>query len=236
MFDVTSNQVIKIHKGDDSSQFTLFVNQGTESEPIRYKFLPWLSIYNSPEDLEIEFDTDLFYKKVYKKDGLYDFEYNYLYDKKGERIGELGWYLNQELVELSDYGIVITDGKPAIFDHITIALCKEHASEVYIYILDLYSDLDQWIVKKTFSTNGEVFTEFADCRIGTLDDVRENINEDGDMVLTFDAEDTAYLRAGEYCYQIRAKLYDIVKDKYTINTITNRLPFYVVDGEDSVVW
>lgn len=89
MFDITTNQVIKIHKGDSSSKFSLFLNMGTAYEPIQYKFYPKLSVSTAPDDLDIDIDSEKFYAQI-KEDGFYDFEYNYLYDSKGQKIGIKG--------------------------------------------------------------------------------------------------------------------------------------------------
>jgi len=234
MFNTTSNQVLKIHKGDDSGFFSLFINKGTKQRPIQYKFYSELSVAKAPEDLKVQLNKQVFQSQIIN-DGFFDFEYNYLYDEKGRRIGDLGWYFNGNKVELSAYGISYI-GKQMVEDHIIIAQFKEHVSEVYLYILDINADLDDWIIKKTFFSAGEVMTEFARCDYGTLDEMEETVDRDHNIKLHLSAEDTAGLKAGEYNYQIRARLYIKEKDEYVVNTITNRLPLYVVDGEDSTVW
>ena len=106
MFEIAKNQVIKIHKGDDSGYFPLYINQGTRYDPKPFMVYPNVFIARASEHLEFSFDTKIFSKKE-KQDGFFDFEYNYLYDDLGKRIGNKGWYLNKQPVDLSDYGITL---------------------------------------------------------------------------------------------------------------------------------
>lgn len=235
MFEIAKNQIIKLHKGDDSGVFPLLLNQGTKLAPIPYKVYPAFSILESPKELVISTNADLFFQKE-NKDGFHDFEYNYLFNEQGTKIGPLGWYLNKEKINLEDYGIIIEEGFPQVKDHIVIAQFVSYTTEVYLYIVENYASLDEWLIKKTFISSGETITEFADERIPTIWKEAKTVDKYNNMLLSFTSEDTQCLDPGEYLYQIKAKLYDLNEDEYILNTVTNRLPFYLVDGEDSTLW
>ena len=141
MFEITKNQIIKIHKGDDSGYFPLYINQGTRYEPKPFIVYPGVFITRASEHLEFSFDDKIFSKKE-KQDGFFDFEYNYLYDDLGKRIGNRGWYLNKQPVKLSDYGIKLYN-EAEISDHIVIVQNKKNPTEVIFYILEPYADLDE---------------------------------------------------------------------------------------------
>lgn len=64
---------------------------------------------------------------------------------------------------------------------------------------------------------------------------RETVDEENRILLSIDSEDIQNLKAGEYCYQIKANIYDPQEDKYITQTVTPRLPFYVIDGEDAML-
>lgn len=56
---------------------------------------------------------------------------------------------------------------------------------------------------------------------------RENENEHGDVVVTFDSIDTVHLHPGKYFYEVKAVLLDSEK-KEIVNTIIPRKEFWIL--------
>lgn len=101
-------------------------------------------------------------------------------------------------------------------------------------------DFDNPVLKKTFKDNGEIVTEKSSGDVYTKKGC--TINENNDFVITLESEDTNDLDEGSYIYQIKALIID--KDvepeesedgeltyTYIINTVTNRLPIYIIDDD-----
>ena len=103
------------------------------------------------------------------------------------------------------------------------------------------NDFDNPILKKTFKDNGEIVTEksngYKSVKTGF-----DNINDNNDFIIRFEPEDTNDLNEDSYVYQIKALIID--KDvepveneegqftyTYIINTVTNRLPIYIIDDD-----
>lgn len=114
---------------------------------------------------------------------------------------------------------------------------KDDGCEVYFYILSVNGCYDNFILKKTFNTNGTITTEK-----GNSDEIEEYqvdsiINDNKDIVITLDSSDTIDLCPNEYIYVVRAKILtekinskNIVKNnEYTTIQITNRYYFYLLD-------
>ena len=112
--------------------------------------------------------------------------------------------------------------------------------EIYFYIYHL-RDYDNPILEKTFKDNGEIVT----VKKGGSSSIKsgiKNINEDNDFIIRLYPEDTNDLSEGQYIYQIKAKIIDkdveptINEDgtktySYVINTVTNRLPIYIIEDD-----
>ena len=101
-------------------------------------------------------------------------------------------------------------------------------------------DFDNPVLKKTFKDNGEIVTEKSSGDVYTKNGC--TVNENNDFVITLEPEDTTDLDEGSYIYQIRALIID--KDvepeedangeliyTYIINTVTNRLPIYIIEDD-----
>ena len=97
MFETTSKLDIKIHKGDNSGKFILYLNGGDRLRPIPYKFQKPIDIIEAKESWDISIDKDQFIAKTIE-DRQYDFEY-------GSLDSQIGWFLDRQLVKLADYGI-----------------------------------------------------------------------------------------------------------------------------------
>ena len=112
--------------------------------------------------------------------------------------------------------------------------------EVYFYIIPLHLDYEQFVLKKTFSCNGTITTQF---RTGELSVTTGNqiLNKNHDIVISLASDDTSNLCADEYNYMIRAKLKSSkINSKNIITTginefmtiqISNKYPFYLLDDD-----
>lgn len=83
--------------------------------------------------------------------------------------------------------------------------------EIYFYILQPNQRFEDAFFIKTFKC------------------VEGNINENGDMIISLDSNDTINFPEGRYLYLIRAKLYNDATGKFDIVTVTNKHEFYLID-------
>lgn len=52
-------------------------------------------------------------------------------------------------------------------------------------------------------------------------------NEEGDIIIYLDPQDTEYLLPGLYYYQIKVRLYDPYRSDYVVNTILPKTQFWI---------
>ena len=102
MFETTSKLDIKIHKGDNSGKFILYLNGGDRLHPIPYKFHNTVDILEAKSSWDININKEQFISKT-TVDRQYDFEY-------GTLNSQTGWFLDRQLVQLADYGITFLLG------------------------------------------------------------------------------------------------------------------------------
>ena len=89
--------------------------------------------------------------------------------------------------------------------------------EVYFYIMPINHNPNCPTKKLTFTSDEDLY---IDSSTGL---------PNGDMLIKITHEDTECMKEGEYRYQIKAKLLE--DGEYVINTVTNRLPFYLIDSD-----
>jgi len=148
--------------------------------------------------------------------------------------------------------------KGTVNEPIRYAFEEGQGCEVYFYIFD-YNDIEEhpWdkidsysynpdtstveepILVKVFTDDGIIKTIINGEEQEEISGI-ENINENGDMVIWLFNNDTKNIPQGSYIYQVKAKIInsDInpVEDSegnvvynYVYNTVTNRLPIYIID-------
>lgn len=131
--------------------------------------------------------------------------------------------------------------------------------EVYFYIFDYKNLQDHpWnkvdvngynpnlssssepILVKVFKDSGVIETELYGETISIIENA-PNINSNGDMMIWLRNEDTATIPQGSYIYQIKVKIIDydfepvidentgLTTYHYIYNTVTNKLPIYIID-------
>lgn len=77
------------------------------------------------------------------------------------------------------------------------------ADEIYLGVMEPNQLFENAIIRKKYTA--------------------EDKNKDGNIVVKFDSQDTAYLKPGKYYYQIKLKSEDVV------NTITPKQLFYIIE-------
>lgn len=89
---------------------------------------------------------------------------------------------------------------------------KNSNSEVYVGVMEPNQPFERAIIRKKYTKN--------------------DVNENGDIVIKFSSNDTVCLLPGKYYYQIKIKLYnnyDNNKEDYNINTIVPMTQFIIVE-------
>lgn len=237
MFKVDSNKVIRMTRGD-YVEFPLFINRGTLEEPFRYIFKPESFTINS--ELLISLDSDIFKEKVQISD-TYKFEY----------IDSI-WTLNSIDVDLTDYGITILSEEIPENSIIEIIYSLPDNNKIYFYIYHINSNNDP-VLYKEIKTDGTTFTRrhiIENNKLVVQEETitnEENVNSYGDIVIRLYNEDTKYIPEGEYRYQISGDLVstssiqiikndDEVEHRVIHNTLTNKLPIFILDDDVDRIW
>lgn len=213
MFTIDSNQTIRISKGDDSGDFSLFVNCGSEFEPVRHEFYYKIDCI-CPENVSANVNETVWENKV-TETGTYSFWFK-----------QNKWYLNEVEVSLADYGITVEDPSKLVNDTSIIILYHNFVEEIYFYIYEFNHESDDFLVQKIFTTEGKIITNsrFGPSRI---EKNQKLINEDRDLLLRIDSQDTKCLDCDGYLYTVKAKLYDIENKKYFVNTLMKSARLYI---------
>ena len=102
---------------------------------------------------------------------------------------------------------------------------------LFFYIFIPNSINYEFVMKKTFGTDGSVTTEFSNDKSSTTK-VLNNIDDKGNITVTLTEEDTMKIFPGQYKYQIRVKVKDS-SGNLVLKTVTNRKDFYVIEDDYS---
>lgn len=102
-------------------------------------------------------------------------------------------------------------------DPVRYSFEKGDGCEVYFYIMKINQNPDCPLIKLTFTSDNDLYVD------------NYTQKPTGDMLIKIKHEDTCDIPEGEYRYQIKTKLKDL-EGNYVINTVTNRLPFYILDS------
>lgn len=219
MLKIDTNGVIKYSRGDDV-KFPLFLNQGTKTSPIRYSFSgPQLKIITFNNELKVTYDLTI-WENIIQDIGNYTFTYN-----------GTNWELNNEVVSLEDYGLYL-NGNPNIDDTIDVIYIKDDGCEVYFYLFQ--PDDDKPFFKKTFTPKNDLWKGKLDTEEPTGDIKITLLGTDEILYPREHIKTLSDLTPGKYYYKIQAKLLDrelltTGEISYVLNTVTNRLPIYIVD-------
>lgn len=103
---------------------------------------------------------------------------------------------------------------------------------LFFYIFLPNSVNYEFILKKTFQTDGDIVTEIVDEYEPQVTTGNTNINEFGNIIIRLTPEDTMSIRPGQYKYQIRVKVLN-GDNELVLKTVTNRKDFYVIEDDYS---
>lgn len=220
MFNINSKHRILLSKGD-SAEFSLFLNQGTSMQPVPYSFctnkIISIKCTNLSKEcvLQVSIDTDVWFAMI-KDSGIYQFKFNVDH-----------WEHNSAEVKLADYGIICT-GEPSTNDIISITSMSAKAEYIEFYLK--YINSDDFILYKKIAADGTVLTKFNNRGIISESTVSETaVDNEGNMMILLNPEDTSFISAGEYCYYIKACLIDDT-GKAVINTVTPKYSFILEEA------
>jgi len=79
-------------------------------------------------------------------------------------------------------------------------------SEIFIGVMEPNATFENAIIKKKYTS--------------------ENLNENGDVVVSFQSEDTCNLLPGLYYYEVKVKIYES-EGIYSINTVIPKKQFFI---------
>lgn len=230
MFEITSNQNIRINSGDSAS-FQVVMDQSTSYYPIPETFIG-VRVWVSEKSNSIQ--QVLIQEKRWYKAQLLPGSYKFTFKDRQ-------WYLNNASVNLLNYGISIPtlsgihDGDYFIVSYTNGDANKAvpYGSHVDFYLLRLNGNPDDYpIWVKKFYTTGRVEKTWYDdrCREAKTSVTSNlgNVSEEGNFVVTFDPADTEGLD-GTYMYLIKATYTDGAK-VYS-SQIGNKHYFYAINDD-----
>lgn len=226
MFRLNSKQAIKLSKGD-TIDFSLFLNKGSIMEPIRYSFLKERLTVSTMTSLKISANLEKWKTSGITKGDLYSFTFYNGY-----------WYITYEgaqpeIADLTNYGISV-EGTPEDNDVFTVDYQTPDDGFVVFYVLPINHGRD-YLLKKIIKSNGEIISK-RNIRGEIITDIstgNENVDDEGNMIIKLEAEDSSFMPEGEFRYEIKAYIKSEGDSEYSVNTVTNRLPFYVIDNDYS---
>lgn len=103
---------------------------------------------------------------------------------------------------------------------------------LFFYIFLPNSINYEFVLRKTFKTDGEIITEIVDEYESEVTTGNDNIDENGNIIVRLTPNDTMSIRPGQYKYQIRVKVLD-EDNNLVLKTVTNRKDFYVIEDDYS---
>lgn len=228
MFRIDTTGTIWINKGD-TAKTQFFINTGTPLYPSLYTFERKILIESSPNiNDHITLNKEVWSEKVLDY-GEYIFIWTYI-----QELDIYVWMLDDEEVLLKDYGITLDIKSSDIQENSTIVISYyslDNNSEIYFYIWQPLQQYGQVPVLhkiiKPYSNEIKVERDGKDF----YTEKRNCVNEEGNINLYLNPQDTANIPEGEYRYQIIAKLY--INNSYITNTICNKTPFIIIDDDYS---
>lgn len=103
---------------------------------------------------------------------------------------------------------------------------------LFFYIFLPNSINYQFVLRKTFKTNGEIITDIMGNDFSDVTYDNDNIDEKGNIIVRLTPDDTMSILPGEYKYQLRVQVLD-EDDNLVLKTVTNRKDFYVIEDDYS---
>lgn len=103
---------------------------------------------------------------------------------------------------------------------------------LFFYIFLPNSINYEFVLRKTFKTNGDIVTEFENEEDPQTTSGNQNIDNKGNIIVRLTPDDTMSILPGEYKYQIRVRVRD-ANNNLVLKTVTNRKDFYIIEDDYS---
>ena len=103
---------------------------------------------------------------------------------------------------------------------------------LFFYIFLPNSINYEFVLRKTFKTNGDIVTEFENEEDPQTISGNQNIDNKGNIIVRLTPDDTMSILPGEYKYQIRVRVRD-ANNNLVLKTVTNRKDFYIIEDDYS---
>ena len=103
---------------------------------------------------------------------------------------------------------------------------------LFFYIFLPNSINYEFVLRKTFKTDGDTITDFENDDDPQTTSGNQNIDDKGNIIVKLTPEDTMSILPGEYKYQIRVRVRD-ANNNLVLKTVTNRKDFYIIEDDYS---
>ena len=103
---------------------------------------------------------------------------------------------------------------------------------LFFYIFLPNSINYEFVLRKTFKTDGEIITDVVGSDFPDTTYDNNNIDENGNIIVRLTPDDTMTILPGEYKYQLRVQVLD-ADNNLVLKTVTNRKDFYVIEDDYS---
>lgn len=103
---------------------------------------------------------------------------------------------------------------------------------LFFYIFLPNSINYEFILRKTFKTDGDIVTDFENEDDPQITSGNQNIDSKGNIIVRLTPKDTMSILPGQYKYQIRVQVLD-ENNELVLKTVTNRKDFYVIEDDYS---
>lgn len=103
---------------------------------------------------------------------------------------------------------------------------------LFFYIFLPNSINYEFVLRKTFKTDGDIITDFKNDDDPQTTSGNQNIDAKGNIIVRLTPEDTMSILPGEYKYQLRVRVRD-ENNNLVLKTVTNRKDFYIIEDDYS---
>ena len=103
---------------------------------------------------------------------------------------------------------------------------------LFFYIFLPNSINYEFVLRKTFKTDGDIITDFENDDDPQTTSGNQNIDAKGNIIVRLTPEDTMSILPGEYKYQLRVRVRD-ENNNLVLKTVTNRKDFYIIEDDYS---
>lgn len=200
--DISMNNIVKLTRGDTFSA-PLFINGGTPTKPTRYHLKTGRKIEKQAMIVE---GSILAVGSIIKSGSVFEGQ-QVTSDIKLEEVKILTKTATLEINSLIRDTSIIKSGS-ILDDRVLTKDLTILSDQIYLGVMEPNQPFECAIIKKTYTS--------------------ENLNENGDVVIRLDPDDTVCLIPGKYFYQIKSRL--VNKDEtYDVHTIVGKTELWIIE-------